>query len=194
MSILNLKEDDRLLPQLKKPNPRLEYKIYRKWRGKFRATLIKKYHCPEEMVEEVYSEAFTITIQNIQTGKLDLPLQANLLTYCISVGKNILSNSRPKKHTPIPMDEDVLTTLLEKMGSEGEDPDFEDAEVEMLVMKIQALLEQMGQNCQDSLKGKYWYNYSHRDMMEEFNLPNENASRQRLHKCLAKMRKKLIGS
>lgn len=194
MRILNQKEDDRLLLRLRKPNPVLENKIYRTWRNKFRGTMMRSYHCPEDKVEEIYSEAFTITIQNIQTGKLQPPLQANLLTYCISVGKNILSNSRSKKHAPIPMDEDVLTSLLEKMGQDDEEPDFDDGELEILINKIRVLLEQMGQNCQDSLKGKFWFNYSHKDMMEEFDLPNENASRQRLHKCLAKMRKKLIGS
>ena len=191
MRVLNLQEEEDLLDQLRKPNRRLENRLYRNWRRPFRRTLMRRFHCPEEIVDEMFSEAFTITIQNIRSGQLASPLTAALLTYCITVGRNVYSRYRPKNPS-IPVEEDILTYLLEKMGEE-ETAELGDSELSFLVEKIESLLAQLDTPCQDILKGKYWYNYSHQDMVEEFDLPNENASRQRLHRCIARLRKQLIG-
>ena len=192
MRVLNLQEEEDVLEQLQKPNRRLENELYKRWRRPFRTTLMHKFHCPVEMVDEMFSEAFTITIQNIRSGKLTSPLTAALLTYCITVGRNVYSRYR-SQDPAIPMEGDILAFLLEKMQKEAP-TELADSERSFLAQKLESLLKQLDIPCQELLKGKYWYNYSHQDMVEEFELPNENASRQRLHRCIAKLRKKLLQS
>lgn len=185
-------DDDQLLAQLLHPNPRLENRLFLSWKKKCMGTMMKRFRCDETDAEEVYIDAFARMIQNIRSKRLSPPLLSRLDTYCISICNNIIRKRYTQSGTYIPTEESDLLHLMNEKGLDREDVEFEDETWAALLKRVGPLLQAMGNKCQEVLKGKFWYGYSHKEMMEEYGIPSEAASRQKLFKCIKKIRDALL--
>ena len=165
-------------------NDRLIGKIYDLYRKEFCLYLRKKLWRNQDVILDIYQDAFMVLCNKIYEDKLNADLlQSSLKTYLFGVGDKLTFNINRKKSNlhnddsigipDIPDDEPGLGEENEKM--------------------IQTAVKEMGEPCHTILVKQYWENKGVEEIAAEMKYKNKDAAKTQKYKCIQKLKNEIKG-
>ncbi len=145
----------------------------------------RKYGLADEVLLDVYQDAYIAFYENIKNGKL-VVLNSKIATYLISIGKfKIMEQLRKNKKN---IHHDGLLSIAHETDDEIENFDIvqEDLSKEQKVMQL--YFDALGEKCQDILKMFYYKNYTIKQIVKEGGYNSENVAKATKSRCLKSLK------
>jgi RNA polymerase sigma-70 factor (ECF subfamily) len=162
-------------------------KLYEQFRTEFRLWLTRNYQCDDDMIADIYQQAFTTLYYNIKDGRLT-ELTSSIKTYLFAIGKNLLRDhykvsTRRREILEVAIDNnDIDFGILEH---------YEQAETKETV---RSLLSRIGEPCKTVLELFYLKGFAMDAIANEMNYKTEQIAAKRKFICLRQMRELLLES
>ena len=174
-----------LLTKIRTGDRKFLRQLYEEHRESFGIWINKTYKCDEDMVAEVYQQAFTTLYYNVKEDKLTR-LTSSLKTYLFAIGRNLIR------------DHFKLTTRRQEIMEVAVDTGNIDNGIidryEQAAMKetVTILLEKIGEPCKTVLELFYLKGYALDAIAAEMNYKSENIASKRKFICLKQIRELLV--
>ena len=162
-------------------------KLYEQFRMEFRLWLTRNYQCDDDMIADIYQQAFTTLYYNIKDGRLT-ELTSSIKTYLFAIGKNLLRDhykvsTRRREILEVAIDNNNIDFgILEH---------YEQAEKKETV---RSLLSRIGEPCKTVLELFYLKGFAMDAIANEMNYKTEQIAAKRKFICLRQMRELLLES
>lgn len=179
-------ENEQLLAQIKRGDPRVLEQLYKKYRPMFITWAESNFDCDEDDAVDIFQRSFTFLYYNIKDDKLTT-LTSSLKTYLFSIGRNLFRAKFRDKHSSLLSIEGNME-VDEKMDSNILD-DYNHAHEKELVRK---LLNKIGDPCKTLLELIYIHNYAVESIVEEMDYSDERVVRKRKCLCLKRLREMIV--
>lgn len=149
----------------------------------FKHFIQKNSQMDQELIEDIYQDAFIALIENIQRGKLD-QLNSSLKTYLFSIGKFMMYK---KSKNGLWVD-DVLWDQLWLYDDSGDTEEQEE-----LIQLIQKKFYELSEACQRILKMTYYEGKKAEEILSEGSYSNKDVIKSQKSRCLALLKKLVHG-
>ena len=162
-------------------------KLYEQFRVEFGLWLTRNYQCDDDMIADIYQQAFTTLYYNIKDGRLT-ELTSSIKTYLFAIGKNLLRDhykvsTRRREILEVAIDDNNIDFgILEH---------YEQAEAKE---KVRSLLSRIGEPCKTVLELFYLKGFAMDAIAHEMNYKTEQIAAKRKFICLRQMRELLLES
>lgn len=165
-------------------NEYLTGEIYRLYRNEFFSFLQKRLWKNQEVILDIYQDAFMVLCNKIYEDKLNPEnLKSSLKTYLFGVGIKIAYNINRKS---INFQEQDLKNMQDI-------PDDESSLGEENEKIIQTAVNELGEPCHTILVKQYWEGKSGEDIATEMGYKNKDAAKTQKYKCIQKLKNELSG-
>jgi RNA polymerase sigma-70 factor (ECF subfamily) len=170
-----------LLEKIKLGDRQFLRQLYELYRSEFGLWIIKNYQCDEDMVADVYQQAFTSLYYNVKDGKLT-ELRSSLKTYLFAIGKNLLRDhfkihSRRQEIMEVAVDtENIDYGIIER---------YEQSNMKETVRN---LLHAIGEPCKTVLELFYLKGFAMDAIAYEMNYKTDQIAAKRKFICLKQMK------
>ena len=161
--------------------------LYEEFRSEFGHWITRNYKCDDDMIADIYQQAFTTLYYNIKEGRLT-ELTSSIKTYLFAIGKNLVRDhykisSRRKEIMEVAVDTtDIDNNILEH---------YEQSEMKQTV---RSLLNTIGEPCKTVLELFYLKGFAMDAIAAEMNYKTEQVAAKRKFICLKQMRELLLQS
>ena len=161
--------------------------IYEEFRSEFGLWITRNYKCDDDMIADIYQQAFTTLYYNIKEGRLT-ELTSSIKTYLFAIGKNLIRDhykisSRRKEIMEVAIDtNNIDNKILEQ---------YEQSEMKETVRN---LLNTIGEPCKTVLELFYLKGFAMDAIAAEMRYKNEQVAAKRKFICLRQMRELLLQS
>jgi RNA polymerase sigma-70 factor (ECF subfamily) len=155
--------------------------IYERYRSEFGLWVTKNYRCDEDMVADIYQQAFTSLYFNIKEGRLS-ELTSSIKTYLFAIGKNLIRDhfkisSRRREIMEMAIETDNIdNNIIERY----EKSDMKET--------VKYLLQRIGEPCKTVLELFYLKGFAMDAIAAEMNYKSEQIAAKRKFICLKQMR------
>jgi RNA polymerase sigma-70 factor (ECF subfamily) len=172
---------NKLLAQVKIGERKFLRKLYEEHRNAFGIWISRNYHCDEDMIADIYQQAFTTFYYNVKEGKLT-NLTSSLKTYLFAIGRNLIRDhfkiaTRRKEIMEVAVDiQHVDNEIISRY------------EHSALKETVKVLLGRIGEPCKTVLELFYLKGYALDVIASEMNYKSENIVSKRKFICLKQMR------
>ncbi|MCB0519031.1 MAG: sigma-70 family RNA polymerase sigma factor [Lewinellaceae bacterium] len=171
------RQDEDRLNELKTGNHRAWKLFFDENIEAFSLFTMKYGQIDREQAAGIFQEAVIILHRNCTEGKLTAPLRSSLQTYLFAIGKNLCRRGG-KAHLQFP---ENLPELPEN-PFEAEDDRRHNAAL------VKSLLGRIGEKCRQFLTLVFLEEMPQPDIMQQMEIPSDEAFRKRKFDCLKKMR------
>lgn len=179
-----MKQDERIFQQFLRRDDSAVSEFYNQHKEVFVRTVAKKGWGSMEDAERIYPQCVTILYYNILERKITLPLSASLLTYLITVGRNVMNNERRKVHRRDTLYVDPSS--LPNNTTESMSFDFMDYPEEAKLLR--RAMNSLGESCSQLITWFYIEGLSTEVIAERLNIDKMGTIRKRKHDCLKKLK------
>lgn len=171
----------KLLEQIKIGDRKLLRRLYEEHRNAFGIWISRNYQCDDDMIADIYQQAFTTFYYNVKEGKLT-NLTSSLKTYLFAIGKNLIRDhykitTRRKEIMEVAVD---MQNVDNEIISRYERSDLKET--------VKVLLSRIGEPCKTVLELFYLKEYALDAIASEMNYKSENIVSKRKFICLKQMR------
>ena len=165
-------------------NEYLTGEIYRLYRNEFFSFLQKRLWKNQDVILDIYQDAFMILCNKIYEDKLNAEnLKSSLKTYLFGVGIKIAYNVNRKNIHFQEQDLKNMQDIPEDESGFGEENE----------KIIQTAVNEMGEPCHTILIKQYWEGKSGEEIAAEMNYKNKDAAKTQKYKCIQKLKNELKG-
>ncbi len=174
--------DNEMITAIRSRNEFLIGKIYSLYRSEFYSFIRKRLWKSEDVLLDIYQDAFMILCNKIFENKLnESTLKSSLKTYLFAVGINLVQNINRKKGSLNKENIDDLPDIMEEESGFDEEND----------RIIQIAVYSMGEPCHTILVKQYWEDKSGDEIAAEMNYKNKDAAKTQKYKCIKKLKNEL---
>ncbi len=171
------RQDEERLNELKTGNHRAWKRFFDENSEAFLLFTMKYGQTDREQAYGIFQEALVILHRNCTGGKLVPPLRSSLQTYLFAIGKNLCRRGG-KNHLQFP----------ENLPDLPENPFELDDERRHNAALVKSLLGRIGDKCREFLTLVFLEEMPQVDIMQQMEIPSDEAFRKRKFDCLKKMR------
>ena len=150
--------------------------LYHQYREEFGVWISKNFKCDEELIADVYQQAFTTMYYNIKEGRLT-ELRSSLKTYLFAIGKNLLRDhfkihSRRQEILEVAVEtNNIDNSIIERYENAG------------MKETVKQLLTEIGEPCRTVLDLFYLKGYALDAIAGEMNYKTDQIAAKRKFIC-----------
>ncbi len=175
---------DQLLHQIRKGDRLFLRQLYEENRSAFGVWVTKNYQCDEDMIADIYQQAFTTLYYNVKEGRL-VTLTSSIRTYLFAIGKNLI-----RDHIKITARRQEILEVAVEMN-DVDNSIIDRYQQSAVKTTVSMLLNRIGEPCKSVLELFYIKGYALDAIAVEMNYSNENVVAKRKFICLKQMRELL---
>jgi len=174
-----------LLLKIKSADRQFLRQLYEEYREEFGVWISRNFRCDEDMVADVYQQAFTTLFYNVKEGRLT-DLRSSLKTYLFAIGKNLLRDhfkihSRRQEIMEIAVETDSIDNSI-----------IQRYENSSMKETVKHLLNVIGEPCKTVLNLFYLKGFALDAIAAEMNYKTDQIAAKRKFLCLKQMRVLLV--
>ncbi len=177
-----MKEYKKLYPRLKEGDYFALVEIRNRHQKAFVRFIESRYQFRQDQIEDAFTDALIVLLNNVQYGKLGEKLSSSLKTYLFSVGRFLLLQEHRKR-------KEFIFDNLDHYFPEGSVDPYTDDESSLELDQLKASFKKLSPPCQELLRKYYYQGYSYEEIVESLDYASIESARSQRYNCMQTLKK-----